>query len=157
MNKFSQVIHNLYNKFLPIAEQSGIELNLDYSDPATLDIDVETDDPELKTQLEEELKNAITRANSGSVKLKVTKGGITISDTGTILSHPLCEALSHGRVSVKSRVGFGTNVDIAFARPEESKGTETLAEPAKITAKSAKPAKSTTTSKTKTPKSTKKH
>ena len=79
MNKFSQTIHNLYNKILPIAEQSGVELDLDYSDPATIEFDVETDDPELKAELEEELKNAITRTNSGSIKLKVANGAISIT------------------------------------------------------------------------------
>lgn len=120
MNKFSQTIHNLYNKILPIAEQSGVELDLDYSDPATIEFDVETDDPELKAELEEELKNAITRTNSGSIKLKVANGAISITDTGTILSRPLCESLSHGRVSVKSRVGFGTNIDISLAKEDKT-------------------------------------
>ncbi len=120
MNKFVQTIHNLYNKVLPIAQNSGVELNLDYSDPSSLDIDVETDDPELKAELEEELKNAITRTNSGSVKLRVSNGVVTISDTGTVLSRPLCESLSHGRVKVKSRVGFGTSIDISLAKAEDS-------------------------------------
>lgn len=120
MNKFSQTIHNLYNKILPIAEQSGVELDLDYSDPATIEFDVETDDPELKAELEEELKNAITRTNSGSIKLKVANGAISITDTGTILSRPLCESLSHGRVSVKSRVGFGTNINISLAKADKT-------------------------------------
>lgn len=136
MNKFVQTIHNLYNKVLPIAQNSGVELNLDYSDPASLDIDVETDDPELKAELEEELKNAITRTNSGSVKLRVSNGVVTISDTGTVLSRPLCESLSHGRVKVKSRVGFGTSIDISLAK------TENPEEPKKIVAsKSSKPNK----------------
>lgn len=120
MNKFSQTIHNLYNKILPIAEQSGVEFDLDYSDPATIEFDVETDDPELKAELEEELKNAITRTNSGSIKLKVANGAISITDTGTILSRPLCESLSHGRVSVKSRVGFGTNINISLAKADKT-------------------------------------
>lgn len=120
MNKFSQTIHNLYNKILPIAEQSGVELDLDYSDPATIEFDVETDDPELKAELEEELKNAITRTNSGSIKLKVANGAISITDTGTILSRPLCESLSHGRVSVKSRVGFGTNINISLTKADKT-------------------------------------
>lgn len=124
MNKFIQTIHNLYNKVLPIAQNSGVELNLDYSDPSTLDIDVETDDPELKAELEEELKNAISRTNSGSVKLRVANGVVTISDTGTVLSRPLCESLSHGRVKVKSRVGFGTSIDISLAKAENSEDSE---------------------------------
>lgn len=123
MNKFIQTIHNLYNKVLPIAQNSGVELNLDYSDPSSLDIDVETDDPELKAELEEELKKAITRTNSGSVKLRVSNGVVTISDTGTVLSRPLCESLSHGRVKVKSRVGFGTSVDISLAKAEDPEKT----------------------------------
>ena len=118
MNKFVQTIHNLYNKVLPIAQNSGVELNLDYSDPASLDIEVETDDPELKTELEAELKNAIARTNSGSVKIKLKDGHVIISDTGTTLSRPLCESLSHGRVKVKSRVGFGTSIDISLAKNE---------------------------------------
>ncbi len=126
MNKFIQTIHDLYNKVLPIAQNSGVELNLDYSDPSNLDIDVETDDPKLKAELEEELKNAITRTNSGSVKLKVSKGVVTISDTGTVLSRPLCEALSHGRVSVKSRVGFGTSIDISLAKTDKTNETDTI-------------------------------
>lgn len=120
MNKFSQTIHNLYNKILPIAEQSGVELDLDYSGPATIEFDVETDDPELKAELEKELKNAITRTNSGSIKLKVANGAISITDTGTILSRPLCESLSHGRVSVKSRVGFGTDINISLAKADKT-------------------------------------
>lgn len=124
MNKFIQTIHNLYNKVLPIAQNSGVELNLDYSDPSSFDIDVETDDPELKAELEEELKNAITRTNSGSVKLRVSNGIVTISDTGTVLSRPLCESLSHGRVKVKSRVGFGTSIDISLAKAEDSEDSE---------------------------------
>jgi len=151
MNKIFQTINDLYNKFLPIAEKSGVELNLDYSDPATVDIDVETDDPELKAQLESELKNAITRANSGSVKLKIANGKVTISDTGTTLSRPLCEALSHGRVSVKSRVGFGTNVDISLTKAEKPAETTTkqlekttsAPSPAKIAAKTNKASKTT--------------
>lgn len=125
MNKFLQTIHNLYNKVLPIAQNSGVELDLDYSEPAELEIKVEADDPKLQAELEEELKNAITRTDSGRVKLKVSDGVITISDTGTILSRPLCESLSHGRVKVKSRVGFGTSIsiDLTKSSKEENDGT----------------------------------
>lgn len=147
MNKFFQTINDLYKKFLPIAEQSGVELNLDYADPTDIDIDVETDDPKLKAELEEELRNAITRANRGSVKLKISGGKVTISDTGTTLSHPLCEALSHGRVNVKSRIGFGTQVEFDLTKsktaedPIDQLKPKSLEKANKSTAKPNKTAK----------------
>lgn len=158
MNKFLNTIHSLYNKILPIAEKSGVELNLDYADPATVEIDVEADDPKLKAELEEEIKNAITRTNSGNIKIKVANGAVTISDTGTVLSRPLCESLSHGRVKVKSRVGFGTSIDISLTdKPEVKTSTQDKTQPSSIK-KPTKPARITATNESnQSTKPTKKH
>lgn len=155
MNKIFKTINELYNKFLPIAEQSGVELNLDYNEPSDVEIDVETDDPKLKSQIEEQLKDAITRADRGQVKLQLNKGKLTISDTGTILSRPFCNMLQNNRVEIKSRVGFGTKVEIDLTKkPKDTVADQ--AEPKAINpatdVKSAtvtKPAKSTKSTKTK--------
>lgn len=110
MHRLSLIIGEIYRKYLPLAEQGQITLNLDFADSTTT-VDEAN---QLKTELDEHLHSALKRAPRGEVSIKVTREAIVIHDSGTTLSAPARALLSHGRVTVKSRVGFGTDVYISL-------------------------------------------
>lgn len=109
MYRLSLVISEVYNKYLPLAEKAGITLNLDFPDTTQ-----EVKDPEkLKNELDKQLESALGRSIKGEIAIEVKKGQIVIRDTGTVLSKPMCEILENSeRITVTSRVGFGTKVVI---------------------------------------------
>ncbi len=109
MYRLSLVISEVYNKYLPLAEKAGITLNLDFPDTTQ-----EVKDPEkLKNELDKQLESALGRSIKGEITIEVKKGQIVIRDTGTVLSKPMCEILENSeRITVTSRVGFGTKVVI---------------------------------------------
>lgn len=118
MYRLSLIISEIYNKYLPLAEKGNIRLNLDFSDTTKT-----IDDPEtIKADLEKHLSSALSRSDRGEISIAVEEDAMIITDSGTILSKPICALLSKGRVNVSSRVGFGTNVRISLlpSSPESS-------------------------------------
>lgn len=142
MYRLSLIISEIYNKYLPLAEKGSVALNLDFSDTTKT-----VDDPEaIKADLEKHLSSALSRSDRGEINITVGENAIVITDSGTILSKPICALLSKGRVSITSRVGFGTTVRISLLPPppEEPAPTPTLAAkstPAKSTSKPIQTAK----------------
>ena len=112
MYRLSLIISEVYNKYLPLAEKAGVTLNLDFPDTTQ-----EVKEPEkVKKELDEQIGSALKRTIKGEVAVEVKKGQIVIRDTGTVLSRPVCEMLSKNeRISVTSRVGFGTKVIIRLS------------------------------------------
>ena len=84
--------------------------DLDFPDPT-----LRVERPSLvRNPLNEQLKLAIERAEK-RVSLAVSRAGIVIRDDGVALSPSEVRELSGAEnVSVKSRVGFGTEVRIKF-------------------------------------------
>lgn len=119
MYRISLIISELYNKYLPSAEKADIRLDLDIIDDQwTTD---ESDLQELKSDIDKHLKSALKRTPKGEIKISVRPHQIIISDSGTTLSKTACKLLTHGRVSVSSRVGFGTKVSFDFSKKESGK------------------------------------
>lgn len=115
MYRLSLIISEIYNQFLPLADQSGIKLNLDLIDP-----DIVTDEiAQIKTDVESAISESLQRSTQGEISIQVNKEEITISDTGTTLSKTACSLLSNKYVQVSSRVGFGTKVRIKLSRPDQ--------------------------------------
>ncbi len=114
MYRLSLIISEIYNKYLPLAEKDGIILNLDFSDTTK-----EISDPErVKKYLDEHLDSTLKRTDKGEVTISVDKTSISITDSGTTLSHSACALLSNRYIDVSSRVGFGTTIKI-FLQPRE--------------------------------------
>ena len=140
MYRLSLIISEVYNKYLPLAEKGRVALNLDFSDTTKT-----VDDPEaIKADLEKHLGSALDRSISGEVSIAVESDAIIITDSGTTLSKSLCSLLSHGRVKVTSRVGFGTTVRISLLPPPDQPD-KALANNAPSGAKSAIVAQKTAT------------
>lgn len=113
MYRLSLIISEIYNKYLPLAEKGNISLNLDFSDTTKT-----VDEPEaIKADLEKHLSSALNRSDRGEISISVEQDAIVVTDSGTILSKPIRALLSKGRVSVASRVGFGTTVRISLLPP----------------------------------------
>lgn len=130
MYRLSLIISEIYNKFLPLTEKGGVSLNLDFSDTTK-----EVSNPEeIRQALEQALDSAFQRTDRGDISITVNNSEIVITDQGTILSKTVCTLLSHGRVRVKSRVGFGTDVHIAL-------GTDAPVNDGKISSEDTAPTK----------------
>ena len=128
MYRLSLIISEVYNKYLPLAEKGSVSLNLDFSDTTQT-----VDDPEaIKADLEKHLSSALNRSVNGEISIAVSQDAIAITDSGTTLSKPLCALLSRGRVSVNSRIGFGTTVSISLLpTPKPAATTKPETAPAK--------------------------
>lgn len=112
MYRISLIIGEIYSKYLPFAEKNQISLNLDISDPSLL-----TDDPDqIKQEIDNHLSSALQRSRGGEITIAIHNKTLSITDNGTILSKTACKLLSHGRISVTSRIGFGTTVSINIAK-----------------------------------------
>lgn len=119
MYRISLIISEVYQKYLPLAEQNRIQLNLDLGESTA-----ETDNPkEIQQELEKHLDSALQRSNQGEITVSIKGSEIMITDTGTTLSHPVCALLSKGRVTVKSRVGFGTSVIIDLGKASQNQNS----------------------------------
>ncbi len=119
MYRLSLIIGEVYNKFLPLAEKNGIQLNLDL-----IDSDVVTEElTGIKDDVEKAISEAIGRSAQGEIDIQVNRKEIIISDTGTTLSRPVCALLSGKYIDVSSRVGFGTKVRISLERAEKELGS----------------------------------
>lgn len=112
MYHLSFIISEIYNKFLPLAEQNGIQLDLDVVDSSVIAKELSG----IQEDVEKTLSETISRSDKGKISIKVNRQEIIISDTGTTLSHSLCSLLSSKYVDVKSRVGFGTTIRINLER-----------------------------------------
>ncbi len=122
MTKLSLIIGEIYSKYLPLAEKASIRLDLDIADPTE-----ETgEDENLKAELDKQLKAALKRTPNGEIKIAADKNKIVIQDSGTTLSPTACTLLSRGRVSAKSRVGFGTTVKIDLEPKSSPKSKKPL-------------------------------
>lgn len=110
MYRLSLVINEIYNKYLPLAEKAGITFNLDFPDPTAKVLEPET----IKNKLDKHVESALGRTVKGEIAINVHRDKIVITDTGTVLSKPMIAMLTSEKVTVKSRVGFGTTVTIEF-------------------------------------------
>lgn len=110
MYRLSVIINDLYLKYLPLAEKAGLTLNLDFADTTAKVKDAE----KVRKEVEKSLQSAVKSSFKGEIKIAVGRGEISITDSGTVLSKPACALLSNERVTVKSKVGFGTTVKIKF-------------------------------------------
>ena len=116
MGKISEVVGKLYQKYQPIASAAQVQLNLDIRDDSNID-----DESEVSQNLEKQLDSAIKRTKQGKINISIRNKEIIISDTGTILSKPICELLSNSHTEVKSRLGFGTKVKISLDKKDKNK------------------------------------
>lgn len=115
MSRLSSIIGELYNKYLPLVENTQVQLNLDF--PNTTQ---EVDEPEIiKASLDAQLQSALSRTKKGKITIAVRDHAIIISDSDTVLSKPVCAMLSSDNTEVKSRVGFGTTIKIKLKKPTE--------------------------------------
>lgn len=112
MYRIALIIGEVYTKYLPFAEKHKISLNLDITNQAIL-----TDQPdELKQHLDQHLDSALRRSSGGEITITLSGTSLDITDHGTILSKSACRLLSHGRIQVTSRIGFGTTVSIDLTK-----------------------------------------
>lgn len=120
MKRLSLLINDVYNKYLPLSEKQHVSLDLNITD-----FDDEVDDvEEIQAHLDDQLQNLLKKPRkNGAISLGIQHGYIVIRDSETALSPLVCAALSHGRVEIKSRVGFGTTVYISVKSktPDEQK------------------------------------
>ncbi len=120
MYRLSLIISEIYNKYLPLAEKDGIILNLDFADTTR-----EIADPErVKADLDQTLASILKNTDRGEISLTVNRHEIVVTDTGTLLSRPLCELLSNRYIAVDSRVGFGTTVRIILSKADTAEDNE---------------------------------
>ena len=108
MERISESINKIYQKYLPIVKRVGITLDIDFPD-TTLTI---RERARVERDLDKTLKNAVERTKHGRIAIAVRPGKIIVSDNGTILSKTTCDLLSTEHIKVKSRVDFGTTVTI---------------------------------------------
>lgn len=110
--RLSLVLSEIYNKLLPEAERAKIQLDLDL-DLTAYDTELIDTAEDIRAELEPLLEAAFHRAPHGMIKISAGPGKkVTIQDNGTTLSPTACALLSRGRVQAKSRVGFGTKIEI---------------------------------------------
>ena len=110
MYRISNLIEDAFRKNLRLAEQRRVAFDFDFPDP-TLRIEHPS---LLKEPLSTQLPLAVERAKS-RVSFKVTRDGILIRDDGIPLTPNQVKDLStDDAVTVKSRVGFGTEVRIKY-------------------------------------------
>lgn len=108
MERLSDIVQKMYHKYLPIVQKFGITLDLDFPD-TTLTI---RERERVERSLDKTLRSAVSRSKNGHISITVRPGRIIITDDGTTLSPATRELLSSKHVTVKSRVGFGTSVEI---------------------------------------------
>lgn len=108
MERISDTITKVYQKYSPIVKKLDVSLDIDFPD-TTIKIGEKA---RVEKELEKSLKNAVSRSRGGRIVVAVRPGKITVTDDGTTLSKAACELLTTEHVKVKSRVGFGTVVTI---------------------------------------------
>ncbi len=111
MERISEVVGNIYQKYLPIAKNFGITLDLDFPD-ITLTV---REKAKLESDIDKNMRLAVNRSKNtknARIIISVRPGKVTITDNGTTLSKDTAKLISSEHVKVKSRVGFGTTVTI---------------------------------------------
>ena len=111
MYRISAIIEDAFREYLPLAEKRRVGFDIDFPDPT-----LRVERPSLvRKPLFEQLPLAIKRA-SKRVSLTVMRTGIVIRDDGVALSPAAVRELAGEleNVTVKSRVGFGTEIRIKF-------------------------------------------
>lgn len=123
MYRLSLIISEIYNKYLPLADKSRIQLDLDFPD-TTQNV---SDPDQLKQELDQKLDSLIKNSKGNHIAINVDSNAITLTDDATTLSPTLCKLLSNQRVTVKSRVGFGTTITFALSKPSQPAVSKTVA------------------------------
>ncbi len=108
MEKISEIINGIYQKYLPIVKRLGITLDIDFPDTTLTFREKER----VARDLDKTMRLATERSKNGRISITVRPGKIIVADDGTILSPTVCKMLTSEHVEVKSRVGFGTTVTI---------------------------------------------
>lgn len=111
MERVSDIITKIYQKYFPIVKKLGITLDVDFPD-TTLTI---REKARIEAHLDKSMRSAVSRSKNAQnprITISVRPGKITVTDNGTIISKPTRDLLSSEHVKVKSRVGFGTTVTI---------------------------------------------
>lgn len=108
MERVSEIVTKIYQKYLPIVKKLDVSLDIDFPDTTLMT----SEKSHIEKELDKSLKNAVSRAHGGHIAISVRPGKIIVTDDGTTLSKAACELLSTEHVKVKSRVGFGTTVTI---------------------------------------------
>lgn len=111
MERITDVVNKIYQKYLPIVKKLGVSLDIDFPD-TTLTIGEKSKKERVEKALDKSIKNAVSRARGGRITISVRPGKIIVTDDGTTLSKTTCKLLTTEHVKVKSRVGFGTTVTI---------------------------------------------
>ena len=111
MKRASEIISEIYKKYLPIVKKLGITLDIDFPD-TTLTF---REHERVSKDLDKSVRSAVKRSKNGRISISVRPGQITVKDDGTILSKATCDLLSSEHVKVKSHVGFGTTVIIKLS------------------------------------------
>ena len=110
MERISETISKIYEKYLPIVKKVGATLDVDFPD-TTITI---REKERVERDLDKTMQSAVKRAKtSGRIVITVRPGKVIIKDNGTVLSKTTCDLLSTEHINVKSRVGFGTTVTIS--------------------------------------------
>ena len=82
MYRLSLIISEVFNKYLPLADQAKVQLNLDFSDTTQ-----QVAHPEaVKHDLDQQLSSALQHTVGGEISVAVTNRAITITDAATVLS-----------------------------------------------------------------------
>lgn len=116
MSRISIILTEVLQKYLPLIEKGEINLNLDFKDTTK----TVSNPDELRAQLDLQLGSAVKRTRKSvdgrpsDISIAVKDRAIRITDAGTILSPTTCRLLSSPRIRIKSRVGFGTIVEISL-------------------------------------------
>lgn len=123
MKQISLLISDIYNKYLPLSKDRNVELNLSAVDTAS-ELDAASDIEEIQENLDEHMQKLLNKSrHHGVISLGIQQDYIVIRDSDTILSPLMTAALSHGRVEVKSRVGFGTTIYISIKSKSDNEQT----------------------------------
>lgn len=108
MERVSEIISRVYEKYLPKIKAVGITFDLDFPDTTLMTENKER----VENDLDKSLKSALMRTKDGKISITIKDGHIIVSDTGLTLDASTCKKLTNDHFKVKSRVGFGTTVTI---------------------------------------------
>ena len=109
MYRLSTIIEEVYQKYAPLAEKRGVRFNLDFPD-----LTRRVERPSLvRKPLEALMPGAVARAEE-EVSLAVMRDYVVVRDDGVALMPEVLKEMREGfeNVTVRSRVGFGTEIRI---------------------------------------------
>lgn len=109
MYKVSSIISEIYNKYLPLAEQKHIQLNVDLGNNSE-----STDKPnKVRRSIEEYLDLAMRNSCQNAITIRIKNNHVVIADD-KILPRSAFAKLDKEQIQVKTRIGFGTTVVINY-------------------------------------------